>query len=315
MAEKEFKTHPELIELLQSRDVVIDTPSRRRKAMLILKREGYYGVINGYKKLFLLPGGDEKYKPGTTLDEIYAIYCFDRAIRNIFLRSLLQVETTIKNQISYIFSEKYGHDNYLLYKNFDTTVKDANIKISKLFSSIQGEIANRSMDPNISHYLKNHGYIPMWVLSKILTFGNMSKFYSLMKQPERQDVSRQYKISDSNMIIFLSYLTSIRNFCAHGNRLYCFSYANKPLPNLAIHGNLSIPLKGSEYVQGKKDLFAAVIILRYLLLNRDFKFFYSELNGAINKLSSKLKTISIDDVLSEMGFPSNWKDIKKSSIK
>lgn len=50
--------------------------------MRILEQENYYNVINGYKSLFLEREAtdvlDEKYKEGTTFNEVYALYCFDR---------------------------------------------------------------------------------------------------------------------------------------------------------------------------------------------------------------------------------------------
>jgi len=313
--EKEFKDYDEMIDLLKSRNVCIDTSGQRRSAKIILQRNGYYNVINGYKFPFLTstPPNPEKYKTGTTVNELFAVYAFDRSIREIFLRNILHVETNVKNLISYRISSKYGHDNYLLYKNFDTASKDANNKITKLFATIQNQIASHSYDPNIAHYLKNHGYIPMWVLNSILSFGTMSKFYSLMKQQDRQYVSKIFNLQDNTLGNFLGYLTSIRNFCAHGNRLYCFT-SSIPLADTKVHKNLSITQDKGHYINGRNDLFGAVIILRYLLSAKEYRRFISELNGAINKLSSKLVTISIDEILKIMGFPQNWKNIKTKSI-
>jgi abortive infection bacteriophage resistance protein len=62
--------------------------------MRILERENYYNVINGYKELFLASKAtataDEAYKTGTTFDEVYALYNFDRELRNIYLKYLLK---------------------------------------------------------------------------------------------------------------------------------------------------------------------------------------------------------------------------------
>ena len=313
MTEKKYMTYDEMIDLLQSRNICIDSPEKKRKAKMILQREGYYNVINGYKTPFLDSGSPESYKSGTTVDEIFAVYAFDRAIREIFLRSILHVETNVKTLISDRISSNYGYDNYLLYCNFDTNIRDASEKITKLFSSIQSQIAAHSLDPNIAHYLKNHGYIPMWVLNSILSFGTMSKFYSLMKQQDRQFVSRIFNIQDNTLTNFLNYLSVIRNFCAHGNRLYCFT-SKRPLADTDVHKNLSITLHNNHYLNGKNDLFSAVIILRYLLSSKEFSYFVSELNGAINKLSSKLNTISIDEIMDTMGFPHNWKDVKSKDV-
>ena len=308
MAKKTFKTYEQMLDLLESRGIVFTDKSARSKAKKILQHEGYYNLINGYKPLFLSNSSPEQYLQGTTLEEIFALYDFDRSLREIFLKSILHVETNIKNLISYRISEKYGHDNYLLYKNFDTTRRNAGKHISALISNVQSQIAAHSSDPNISHYLRNHGYLPMWVLSGILTFGNMSKFYSMMKQPDRQSISSIFNMHDNVLENFLNYLTAIRNFSAHGNRLYCF-VGSKPLIDTQAHNKLGILQNQGQYVQGRNDLFAAVIALKYLLSDREFNYFLKSLIGAVNKLSAKLSVISIDKVLTVMGFPPNWRKI------
>ena len=97
--------------------MVIGKGSQGSRVMRILERENYYNIINGYKELFLASTAtattDEVYKPGTTFDEVYALYNFDRELRNIYLKYLLKLENAFKTVISHEFSAKYGHDNYL----------------------------------------------------------------------------------------------------------------------------------------------------------------------------------------------------------
>lgn len=78
---KPFKTHRQQLSILRSRGLNIKDGS---KAMRILERENYYSLINGYKDLFLLKDSNnkviepERYITGTSFDEIYNLYCFDR---------------------------------------------------------------------------------------------------------------------------------------------------------------------------------------------------------------------------------------------
>lgn len=185
MDEKNFKTYDEMLTLLASRNIDLSTPTLKSTAKKRLQHEGYYNLINGYKKLFLIPkespDDDEKYKDNTTVDEIFALYNFDRKLRNTFLEYILIIETNIKSLISYSFCEQHPEHNYLIYSNFDTSIRDAHKKITSLISEIQKQISGRTGDPSISHYLKTYGYIPLWVLNNILTLGIVSKFYSLMK--------------------------------------------------------------------------------------------------------------------------------------
>lgn len=312
MPEKIFISYDDMIALLVSRGVTISSPEQKSYAKKRLQHEGYYNLINGYKPLFLKektsPEDDDCYKPGTTVNEIYSLYNFDRRLRAIFLRSVLAIETNIKSLISYTFSENHGHDNYLIYKNFDTSRRDSNKNITALISEIQRQIASRYSDPSISHYLKRHGYIPLWVLNNILTLGTISKFYSLMKQQERQEIARIFHVSDAELESFLFYLSKIRNFCAHGNRLYCFKSKN-PISTVDLHNLLGLQQnEKQQYIQGKSDLFAAMIVFKLLLSKSDFKRLVKSVNHELDNLRKNLSVLSEQDVLDEMGFPADWKD-------
>ena len=310
MDEKSFKTLDELVDILISRGIEINDASDRAYAKRVLERNGYYNLINGYNKLFLdIPdkSGQPKYRFGTTMNEIHALFQFDRVLRNIFFRYILEVETNIKSLISYYFSEAHGHKNYLIYSNFNTSLRDSNTKITSLIADIQRQLASRSTDPSIAHYLNKHGYIPLWVLNNILTLGTISKFYSLMLPVERQNISRHFGIMDNELENCLLYISSIRNFCAHGNRLYCFR-TKHPLSNTTYHKDLQIPVNASgEYLYGKRDLFACVIALKRLLSHNDYKRMTKEIFRDIGTLDHKLSVLTRDDVLNEMGFPNNWR--------
>ena len=303
MVDKIFKDYDELIEIMRERGIVLDTPNDKDYARRLLEREGYYNLINGYSKLFLVSNNTNQYVSGTTLYEIHALYQFDRSLRNIFFRYILNIETHVKNLIAHTFSQKYGHSNYLLYNNFNTSGKNAQANITALIAEIQRQISSRTSDPSIAHYLREYGYIPLWVLNNILTLGTISKFYSLMKVEERQSVSRVFKIMDNELENELLYLSSIRNFCAHGNRLYCYR-TKKPLLDTPLHKALAIPQNDTgEYIQGKRDLFAALIALKRLLSNNDYNRLCKEISCSLTTLEKKLNLLSCKDILNIMGFP------------
>lgn len=312
MGDKVFKTYDEQISILESRGMDLLDKNERQNAKKLIQRIGYYKLINGYKTPFLdATASTETYLPGTRISELYALYVFDRSLREIFLRYILRVETNVKTLISYTISSNYGHDNYLLYKNFNTSKREAAKEISGVIADLNQAISKNSNDPCIRHYLQNYGYVPMWVLNNVLTLGNISRLYSIMKTNDRQSISRVFKINDDVLENFLHLLSIVRNFSAHGNRLYCIR-TRRPLIDTNAHTFLSIPKSASnEYILGKRDLFAAVIVLRHLMSLQEYKKFNAELTGAINNLSSKLNVISVDDILSNMGFPSNWKDLRK----
>lgn len=114
--EKGFKTIDEQIEILKSRNIIVEDYNKIYK---ILTRNNYYYLINGYKDLFLdTTSESEKYIENTKIEEIYALYNFDKNIKINFLKYLLLIENEINTYIAYEFSKSYGHKNYLISKKF-----------------------------------------------------------------------------------------------------------------------------------------------------------------------------------------------------
>ncbi len=309
MIGKPFKTHDQLIELLESRGIDFSTPDSKSRAKKHLQRIGYYNLINGYSPLFFEEDKKDLYKNGTTVEEIYNLYLFDKKLGDVFLRYILLIETNIKTLIAYYFPQAHPESNFLIYNNFDTGRKDASTNITGLISEIQRQIAGRVSDPSIAHYLRKYGYLPLWVLNNILTFGIISKFYSMMQQPERQEISKIFHLSDKELENILTYLSAIRNFCAHGNRLYCYR-SKRPLCDTEFHRIMGIEKSDTnEYVYGKRDLFATMIALKLLLSKSDYRKFVKDIDIALKNLHSHTHVLTEQDILESMGFPTDWKNM------
>lgn len=323
--DKIFKSTSSQMEILRSRGMLISGSRSER----ILEMENYYNLINGYKDLFLdksYTGSDEKYKTGTDFYEIYALYLFDRELRNIFMRYILEIENSVKSVLSHDFSKKYGHDNYLKIANFDTTLKPKEKKtkaqkigeVSDLIANLQREISRQlsKNNPMISHNILTYGYVPLWVLVNTLTLGTISTFYNNLLQEDQNDVGKKFNLKPDEMIKILFILSIYRNACAHDERFYNLKAVNKNMrPNMIktnnIHTQMHIPLDASgNPIYGKNDLFAVVIIFKLMLSENSFNKFLDSIKSESTEMEKQLKTISIDDILKSMGFPLNWMDIK-----
>jgi len=220
---KLFKTYDEQLDILKRRGLTISVDEEAKR---ILEKNNYYNVINGYKDLFLATSANSSgndFKRGTGFSEINALFRFDRELRIIFLKQILRAENNLKSEISYEFSKVHGHDNYLTLRNFDLVAgnKRRLKDIVNLIKFIHSDVAQQvGKHEAISHYMTNYGYVPLWVLVNILSLGRISRFYSLMRQPERQAVAKKYQVSDKNLVTMLKMLTHYRNKCAHDERLY-----------------------------------------------------------------------------------------------
>lgn len=313
---KQFKTLDEQINLLRSRGVIItDTEDTKKK----LLTNNYYNVINGYKEPFLKD--ETNYMDGTTFDEIFALYDFDRALRDIFLKYILKIENTLKTLISYYFSMHHGNDNYLkidCFENFNSVKVSEKIKlnqikhIQELIIIIQQKTSTSiTTKEYIKHYMLTYGFVPLWVLINIFSFGDVSKFFELMNQKERNLVAKHLNCREDELMQFIKIMNFYRNLCAHDERVY-----NTKVPKYIYikdniyHKKLNIKRQGEMYIQGKNDLFALIISLKNLLDHDDFITMYNKIYGRIKSLEKHLHTLNIQDILKIMNFPDNWVEIK-----
>ena len=111
---KIYKSNEELLDYIMSKGIIVNN---KNDTIDKFQRYTYYSIINTYKEVFKKDG---KYINGVTFDEIFALYEFDKNLKSIFLKYVLEVEIIVKALISNIISEKYGIENYLIVDNFDS---------------------------------------------------------------------------------------------------------------------------------------------------------------------------------------------------
>ena len=306
MKMKVFKTIQEQISILESKGLIIDDYLFTED---ILIRENYF-FISGYRHLFLKRPKDRNFIKGTTFRELYALFNFDRQVRNIVFKNLLIIENNLKSIISYQLSKKYGfrEKDYLKPENF-TKVPDKQRQLSDTLKKMKRQIrVNGAQHSATSHYLKNYGYIPLWVVVKVLSFGIVGELYTVMKREDQEEIANIYDLSINNLLTYLPILSNYRNLCAHEDILYDHR-TQKIIGDTRYHDGLDIPTTDGEYIYGKDDLFALIIILKQLLRPEEFRLLINELSYEIDILCGKLKVINIGKVLDTMGFPRNFREI------
>ena len=306
MRDKQFKNLGEQLEIFKYKGLIIED---EEFAKTVLLRENYF-FINGYRHLFMKSANNKRYIEGTTFEELYSLFLFDRQFRNIIFKHLLIIENNIKSIISYQLSKKYGYkeSDYLKVKNFDGA-PDKQRQINDLLKKMKRQIrVNGSQHSATSHYLSNYGYIPLWVLVKVLSFGIVSEMYSILKLEDRLAIANIYGIDQETLTNYLPILANYRNLCAHEDILF-ENKTQRFIDDTRYHALLNIDKIDDEYIYGKNDLFALLIIIRQLLTGNEVKNLILEIEHVLNNLEYNLKTISIDKVLDRMGFPPNWKDI------
>lgn len=306
MYKKIFRNLDEQVKILEEKGLVIND---KEKAKDILFRENYF-FITGYRSLFMESFKDRKFIKGTTFEELYAMFRFDRNLRNIMFKYVLIVENNIKSIISYQLSKKYGskEKEYLNPKNYtQDSMKVRQVKdvLNKTKRQIKNNVKHHSAT---FHYITNYGYVPLWVLVKVLSFGIVSELFSILKPEDEYKISSVYGIEAETLSIYLSILSNFRNISAHEDILYDHR-TQRVIPDDDIHDRLKIEKVDGEYKYGKNDLFAIMIIMHYMLTEEEFRNFVNEIGYEIDLLDGRVDVVPLNSILNKIGFPSNWRDI------
>lgn len=308
MTGKIFRTLDEQVDIFKRRGLVVDNEERARQ---ILFRENYF-FISGYRHLFTQEGKKDLFLEGTTFEELYATFVFDRRIRNVFFKNILIVENNIKSIMSYQLSKKYGYKekDYLDVKNFSSDSMQAR-QVRDVLNKVRRQIRiNGSKHTATYHYINNYGFIPLWILVKVLSFGIMSEFYDILKVEDKEEIAKAYDLDTETLRIFLALLSNFRNVCAHEDILYDHR-VQRSIPDCEYHKLLDIQKIEEEYIFGKNDLFSLVIILKYMLTRDEFSLMIDEIKREVDILDDKVSTVPLNAILNKIGFPSNFYSIKE----
>lgn len=303
---KEFKTIDEQVEILKRKGLIIEDEEETKE---ILLRENYF-FINGYRLLLMNSYSDKTFVKGSTFKELYALFLFDRSMRNIIFKYLLIIENQLKSITSYQLSKKYGYQekDYLNPKNF-TEDRSKIRRVKDLIEKMKRQVRINGTKHNATlHYIKNYGYVPMWILVKVLSFGIVCELYSVLKKEDQIEIASVFNVSTEYLEDFLPILANYRNLCAHEDIMFDHK-TEKVIPDTEYHEKLNIFKMDDEYIYGKNDIFAVIIMLKYLLRKEDFRIMLKEIDYEKELLDSRIDSIPIEKILDRMGIPKNYLDL------
>ena len=311
----DYKTYEEQIQILSNRGLIINDENSAKD---FLKANNYYNVVNAYKDIFIKKGvTPEKFISGATFDELIAIHSFDKQLRILLSNNLIIIERLLKSTIAYEFSKNHpNHDlDYLDINKFDTTILKAGKPESEDFTTAAAELIiklNRELtdalihnDEMICHYRAKYVRIPLWVFINKLSFGTVSKFFSLMQSKDKYDVSKSISsttgkfVSPKEISGSMKILVLLRNKTAHDQKIYDF--VSKPLT--VSNNNEEIKKYGLTNVQ---SLFGAFACMSVFLTQKQYKTFCQEAKKLINELFLSIHSIPTQNVLSKMGIPKGF---------
>lgn len=238
--DKPFKSIVEQVALLASRGV-----STGPRTAPTLEREGYYSIVNGYKRPFIdgartKAAGDDRYRDGVGFSDIYRLFRFDRDLRLTMFRYFAEAEAVFKTTYAYQFSLMHKDDLEAYLKPESYRGGAYARRVEELINDFKKVLhrhpheRGRYKREYIRHYATKHDQVPLWVLTNFLMLGQAFKFYEY--QPDKlqnavaHSIARLHdesygttgtRISPRRLRLAYDHIKDFRNICAHDERLYC----------------------------------------------------------------------------------------------
>ena len=188
-----------------------------------------YYRLAGYLFPFRYNDGSETYFEGTTLDEVWMRYCFDRRLRVLMLDAIERIEVSIRSKLVYYFSHEHGPFGYCDDRNFP------NLKMTEYLEWRIGleEEARRSKELFKKHFFQKYGEdhktLPLWMAAELMTMGSTLTFFRGVSVNVQKKISGDFGHADTLFLSWIRSLNAARNICAHHSRFWNRELGYQPL--------------------------------------------------------------------------------------
>ena len=298
---KPAKTYSEQVGQLESRGLKIEN---KRKALHLLENLSYYRLSGYWYPMLGEPKKDHVFKPNSTFERSFKIYCFDREFRKFIMSEIEKIEVAVRAQMIYTYSHAHGA---FWFK--DVQLFQNGHKHQKSIERFKKEFDD-SKEQFIIQFKNNYNnqLPPSWMLLEIVSFGSLSTLFSNLRPGlNKRAVANYFGLDEATFESWLHSLVYVRNICAHHSRLWNRSLAIQPvlpivtqnkwlgktrLPNHTITGN-------SVHVNSKTYCTLSILIYFLNTINPN--------HSIKERLYALLRKYPMIDV-GAMGFPDGWKN-------
>jgi len=288
--EKPPTTFDEQLAILIQRGLVVpdeDIPF----ALQCLEHHNYYR-LSAYRFPLADPEQPNCFLPGTTFEQLWGLYCFDRQLRLLVMEGVKRLEISARTHWTYNLAHEYGSQAYENSSVFYNRGRHATA-----LEKLDGEF-RRSDEVFISHYRDRYNMErpPIWVACEVMSFGLLSRFYENIKSFKvRKQIARTYELFPDTMKSLLLHAVYIRNLCAHHSRLWNRSFTI----TLALPERQPAELVASLNPAEDRRIYNTLVMLAHIV----------NIVEPSNHWGHRLRALihaQTFPVTERMGFPADW---------
>jgi abortive infection bacteriophage resistance protein len=282
------KTYLEQLQILKNRGLGVTDEAG---ALHILEHHNYYR-LSAYRFPLTEHDNPDRFLPGSTFDDLWALYCFDRGLRQLVSEACKRIEISVRARWAYVLGHAHGphsYENPAFFKN--------RIKHAEHLKSLDAEL-DRSDEVFVSHFRIKHGMRrpPIWAACEVMSFGLLSRFYSNIKfDRDKKRIAATYVLAIDSLKSLLEHTVYLRNLCAHHSRLWNRRFTiTVGLPVSRPSGLIS-----SFHAPQNRRIYNSLVLLIHML-----KIIEPETHWP-NRLIVHLHSLN-RKCIHHMGFPSDW---------
>ena len=267
IAAKPHKEYRQQLELLLSRGMVIHDSQR---AMRKLSQVGYYRLSGFWYTSRIIRTSDEglsfrsdDFLPGTSFEQAYDLYLFDKKLRMLMMDALERIEIHIRSVIAHEVGRydplAYRKESYINQRLLNDGRNGKPSTFEKWRNKLDLKIQD-SRDECIMWHLSQQKEIPFWVAVETWDFGQMSKYYAMLNGGMQAKIIKRLQLDNKQTLTkWLQCLNLLRNRCAHHSRIWNRKHAVVPIPKSIFFDELKIDARACE------RLYSAICIMWYLV--------------------------------------------------
>jgi len=290
--------HEQLLQL-KDRGLVIEKDS---KCLFLLETISYYRLSGYWYPMLQMPKADHVFKPGSSFNSSFNLYCFDRELRKLVTAELEKIEIAIRAKMIYVLSHEHG-----AFWFSDPSLFSDSVKFGSTLNRIKEEYVRSREDFIASFKAKyNDPLPPSWIILEVSSFGILSNLYQNLKPGRaKREISRHFGLDDSTFESWIHTIVYIRNVCAHHSRLWNKALRIAPvIPNnpqkpwLSVWHTVNSNTGAIKNINNRTYYILSMIIYLSKVVNPKTKF-----KDKFIALLTKYPNVDT----SAMGFTNNWK--------
>ena len=258
------------------------------------------GIVSYFRiAAYLRPMEDDKdthhFKPGSTLDNAFALYEFDTKLRQLIFAAIQEIEIALRAKVIQHFSLTYGPFWFM-----DVNLSANERLFAQNLSAIDREL-ERSREDFIKAHFKKYirpAFPPAWKTLELASLGTLSKlYYNFSDKKVKKAIAREFNLPNHEILeSWMRSIASLRNCCAHHARIWNRSLSATPQMTGKIRGSWI-----SHTDIDSNRLYAVLCCTAYWMESINGK---SHFVSGLKNLIAKYPMVDV----AAMGFPASWEN-------